>query len=540
MNIKNEPVLYAVLSLAAILGVVALMISTHWGPGIGGDATIYITSARNLLAGKGIGLIQPDGSFRLIPYFPPFFPLVLSLIGLTGADLVASAHWLNMLFFGGLVWLSGSLTYRVSRSALLASILAALLMASPILIPVYSWAMAEPLSIFCGVLGLIWLVDYLHQSQRTSLLVLAGLLAGLSFLTRYSAVAYLGAGWLGLLIFGPQRLRDRVLKSLIYLTSGLLPMIIWVIYDISMTATVASRRMLTGSGMAVRITSMLPPIKNIILRWLVPDSWISTPRYPASFNLLLDIMFVLGLLLWLGLTIWKLNKTPDKTLHKDLFQLLVLLGLFILAYLGIIFVVYITTYPPITIDDRMFSPIHVAILWIIVLVAGLTLKLWPDWRWLKFGLPLLLILFAGAYGWRSMRIVKQNYDLGLGYTSPDWRGSPTIQALKALPPGSTIVTNETMAVLFLTGRIAYPYAEIYLDKPLAVYSEYGNGDLSSDSGQQRLFRENKAALVLFDSLSSQLGSIYGGQTSQRIQKLTAGLQVAFKGSDGVIYYYPTQ
>ena len=217
ISIKKEPVLCVFLGLAAVLGIVALMISTHWGPGIGGDATIYITSARNLLAGRGVGLIQPDGSFRLIPYFPPFFPLVLSLIGLTGADLVAAAHWLNMLLFGGLVWLAGSLTYRVSRSALLAGILAVLLMASPILIPVYSWAMAEPLSIFCGVLGLVWLVDYLHRPERTYLLILSGLLAGLSFLTRYSAVAYLAAGWVGLLVFSSKHLRARVLESLEYL-----------------------------------------------------------------------------------------------------------------------------------------------------------------------------------------------------------------------------------------------------------------------------------------------------------------------------------
>ena len=538
-SVKKEPILYVFISLMAILGIVELLISTHWGPGIGGDATIYITSARNLLAGIGIGLIQPDGSFRLIPYFPPFFPLVLSLIGLTGADLVESAHWLNMLLFGGLVWLAGSLTYRVSRSALLAGIMAALLAVSPILIPVYSWAMAEPLSIFCGILGLVLLVDYLHQPKRTGLLIFSGLLAGLAFLTRYSAVAYLAAGWVGLLVFSKNRWQERLVKSLVYLASGLWPMIVWVIYDVSKTATLASRSLETGGGMASRIVSMLIPIKNIILRWLLPDSWIASPRYPASINLLVDILFVLGMLLWFGLIIWKLNKKTDKIENQDLFQLLILLTLFILAYLGIIFVVYITTYPPITIDDRMFSPIHIAILWIIVLLAGLTLNLWPAWRWLKFGLPVLLILFVGAYGWRSMRIINQNYDLGLGYTSPKWRESQTVQTLKAMPANSTIVTNETMAVLFLTGRIAYPYAEIYLNKPLAVYSEYGNGDLSTDTAQ-RLFREHKAALVLFDSLSSQLESIYGDQTAQRIRELTDGLQVSFKGSDGMIYYYPTQ
>ncbi|NMC81162.1 MAG: hypothetical protein GYA59_17520, partial [Chloroflexi bacterium] len=78
MTKRRDWLVYSLLLAVALLGVWVLLLSTHWGPGIGGDATIYITSARNLLEGRGLGLIGPRGEFRLLPYFPPFFSLVLS------------------------------------------------------------------------------------------------------------------------------------------------------------------------------------------------------------------------------------------------------------------------------------------------------------------------------------------------------------------------------------------------------------------------------------------------------------------------------
>ena len=67
--------------ICAAAGAGILFISMAQGVGVGGDATIYITSARNLLAGKGLGLINAAGEFRLIPYFPPFYSLVLAFWG---------------------------------------------------------------------------------------------------------------------------------------------------------------------------------------------------------------------------------------------------------------------------------------------------------------------------------------------------------------------------------------------------------------------------------------------------------------------------
>jgi hypothetical protein len=149
---------------------------------------------------------------------------------------------------------------------------------------------------------------------------------------------------------------------------------------------------------------------------------------------------------------------------------------------------------------------------------------------------LLIVLGGGAYyAYRTQRIVKMNNQLGLGYNSRAWQESDTIRALKALPPEQVVVTNETMAVLYLTGRIAHPLAEIYANQPDPQMPAYGQGSLDKDPGQ-KAFTQG-APLVLFDSIAGQFEGLYAEQTSQRMSALLTGLRKAYRGADGGIYYY---
>ena len=104
MKINNQKAIWGLAVLPAILGCYLLAISMRRGPGVGGDATIYITAARNLLAGKGLGLINPAGEFRLLPYFPPFYPLLLAFFGWLGLDPAGFAGPLNIILFAATVF----------------------------------------------------------------------------------------------------------------------------------------------------------------------------------------------------------------------------------------------------------------------------------------------------------------------------------------------------------------------------------------------------------------------------------------------------
>ena len=533
---KQRTIVKVFLVFIALFSMVELILSTRYGPGVGGDATIYITSARNLLDGNGLGLVGPRGEFRLLPYFPPFFSLVLGAIGFFKADLTAAARWLNILMFSGLVYLSGSVMLRITKSTGLAVILAFLIAVSPVLIPVYAWAMSEPLSLLLGFASLVLILDALQQPEVNKYLYLAGLTAGLSFLTRYSSVAFAVAGLLGLLILWQVDWKRRLNGALVFLGTSLIPMVIWVIYDVTRTATLASRSLETGDAVAARVSSFWQNMQDILLFWIIPDSWSVNPPYPSFINRLIVIIFLVFVVVWLLLALWKLFGFLNKAYRDERFRMVVLLVLFIISYMSVILVVYITTYPPITIGSRMLSPVHIAFLWLLVTLSGFTVFLWQGNRGLKSALALLLVLGVVWYGWRSARIVQQYSQTGLGYNANEWRSSETIEAVKKLPAGTLIVTNETNAVQYLAGRASYPMMEIYQEKPLPKFTRYGDGLIDGDE-PQRLFREEGAVLIIFDTIDSQMEGYYGQRTNERLSALVDGLKRKFRGSDGGIFLY---
>ena len=205
------------------------------------------------------------------PYTPPLFPLLLAGIGLFGADIVQAARWLNALLFGGTIFLAGYFIARFTRSGLLGLLSAALLLFSPILVRVYAWAMSEPVFLFLGFLGLFLSLRYASAPSRPRL-VAAALACGLSFLARYIGVAFLGAAGLVILAFSGPGWGKRLKDLLLFAGIGLAPMAAWLAWDIAMTRTVASRSLQAGPGLVERLRSALPPLREVGISWLVPDS----------------------------------------------------------------------------------------------------------------------------------------------------------------------------------------------------------------------------------------------------------------------------
>lgn len=529
----NPRGVYALIGGMGLLGMGLLAASTHLGPGIGGDATIYLTSARNLAEGIGLGLIDPGGEFRLIPYFPPFYSLVLACFSVLGFDLIAAANGLNLILFGALIWLSGAAIYRATCSPFTGICAALLVSVSPVLMPVYSWAMSEPLSIFLGFGGLVLLWSGIERQLPVKYLAAAGFLCGISLLTRYPAAAFLGTGGAMVLLFSQKNWRARLGQAALFGIPGALPIMGWIIYDLQHTEAVSSRSFETAAGMAARLGNIWQPLAEVFAFWLIPDSWITDPPYAPVINLLLIIVVLLVVVIASFLVYRRFSNASPESRQGQ--RLLVGLWLFIGAYVIVIAGVYVTTYPPITIGSRMYSPMHVAFLWLVCLLIGMILRqsegIKAQWRGVLLG---GLVLFCGWYGIRTVRIVRQNYHIGLGYLSRSWQESATIAAVKALPTDTPLVTNEETALLFLTDRSPYSLAEIYISEPLQVFSVYGQEAGELDPGQAA-FREQGAALVLFNSIYNQFESIYIDQTDVRIAALTEGLYEVFAGPDGAIY-----
>ena len=517
--------------LAAVTGMALAFWSTRLGPGVGGDATIYLTSAQNLVKGIGLGLIQPDGSFRLLPYSAPLFPLILTPFAALHLNLTTAARWINILLFGGMIFLAGFASLRFCAGKWLAALPAWLLACSPILLPVYSWAMAEPLTMMLGFGGLVLLLTNLNRKPigRIGWLELSGLLFGLSIAARYSAAAFLGTGMLIYLFWMAAPLKNRLLVVLRIGLVGCIPLAIWVLLQLSQTASVSSRSILALAEMRERFLAFWPQMNSALLVWILPASFQESPPYPQWINMILPLVMVIILA---AASI--LLKKRDLTKSGD--RLIFTLWIFTAVYVSVLLLVYLTTYPPITIDNRMLSPAHAAVIWIAgLLLAQLTgLKKTRVWQ---AGTLLLAGTLIVWYGMRTVRIVQQNAETGLGYNALTWHQSQLIEAIKALPEDQPLVTNETMALLYLTGRVANPVAEIYFDKPVYPFTRYGDGPAGRDPAEAQ-FKSAHSLLVVFDTLESQFSAIYGDKARERADVFVEGLYVAAFGDNGAMYYHP--
>jgi hypothetical protein len=518
--------------LLGLIGIGVILYSTTRGAGIGGDATIYMAAARNLLAGKGLTLFDPAIGYRPLPYSAPLFPLLLAGIGLFGADLAQAARWLNALLYGATIFLAGAAVLRFTRSQALALLSAALVLLSPVAVRIFSWAMAEPVFLFAGFLGLFLAVAY-TEKPRKGLLAGAAAGVGMAFLARYIGVAFVGAAALVLLLLDRRAWLDKIKAAALFLVASLVPMGIWVVWDFLQTQTVASRSVLAVPGLGARILSALQPFKEAFLFWIVPDSWVDTPPYPHALNNLALAAAAFALLALIGVVLWRMRANQPAGRPNGETRLALGLGLLIAVYLAVTLVVYVTTYPPITLDNRMIVPVHIAVLLLVVVLAGMLLRLDSARRWLRIGLWIVLLGFTATYLYRTPRIAQETHRSGLGYLADEYRASETLKAVSALPAGTPIVTNEVTLVLYYTGRPAYALISGDLVKPGSTPAAYGADP--SDPGQAA-FR-NGAALVLFNSIDATLNGIYGAQGPARLAALTHGLYQATKTSDGTIYYY---
>ena len=128
------------LFLLSVFGMVLVYLVTHrFGPGLSTDGSRYLSTAQNLITGKGLY------DYLNIPLtqFPPLYSILIAGISLvTRLDVFVAGQYLNILTFGLVIWLAGYFLFRVFPdgplfyyfgSAIFATSLSLIIMASNIL-----------------------------------------------------------------------------------------------------------------------------------------------------------------------------------------------------------------------------------------------------------------------------------------------------------------------------------------------------------------------------------------------------------------------
>ena len=149
----------------SVLGVVyILFITHHYNLVISGmDGVNYLSGARNIIAGNGFTIQTGDGTFSLIPFWPPLYSMVLAFTGfISGMDCMEASRYLAAILFGFTFLMFNLCINKIKINYYKAIVLNILLLISP--------AFSEYLSLASESLFIFLLARYSVQFKKKSLL----------------------------------------------------------------------------------------------------------------------------------------------------------------------------------------------------------------------------------------------------------------------------------------------------------------------------------------------------------------------------------
>ena len=252
--------------------------------GVYSDDVVYLSTARNLLAGNGFAIWDGSPFIR----FTPMFPMLLAFIGIFGLDPLDVAGIVNVTLVGltifvSYLWLRYHLlschdpTVRAQRIWLLIWAVAALVLV-PFTHPA-SYAASEPLFILLMVSTLFTFDKFLDTGQRAFLL-LAAIFTALACLTRYIGIAIPATLLLFLLCRKGDTLLAKAKNMAIYSLIAVTPIVVWVLRNLLVVGSV------TGPDWPIVLT-VPGSTQSILVSGSATGYY---PTYSLSFNMLSTLL----------------------------------------------------------------------------------------------------------------------------------------------------------------------------------------------------------------------------------------------------------
>ncbi len=454
---------YLVLAVFALGGVAVILYLTDIAPWAYSDSTAYLAVARNIAAGRGVVLQEPNGPFNLYTWHPPLYPLALSLPIALGVEALQAARWLNAVLFGLTVFLAGWATFRFTRSFWLSTGAAGLILASFDPLNAYAGVMSEGMFVFWSIFSLALLALAIQTPARQNrLLVFAGLAAGLAVLTRYTGLAVLAAGALSALLLIPGRFGQRIKQTLLFLLPGGLLAGTWLLPMFFATRTLGSRQLEALTGLPEKLKSYQLAFMDVIGSWLpfyYRGNHILTPpqKLIVACILLAVLVFLAGK--WIRKRRQPFNQDGQLTWAC-------ILGIFCIAYVGLHLATYLAITAQPDVNGRLLLPLFIGGALLAAAVAAYLSRILPR-SWIG-GLIFAALALLSVWYFHSkvQNYLFEMHHFGQGFTSKRWLNNPMLVEIDALDPQIPLYSNNPALVLFYTER--FP-AALELDPTGTIY-----------------------------------------------------------------------
>jgi hypothetical protein len=512
-----------------ICGAFTIYFVTPWGPSVGSDSVMYLLSAKNLIDVGYLGIIWGQGSFEPLAHYPPALSLLIAGLYASGIDVLSAMRIVDIVSFGLFLFFVGFISYGITRKFSLSIQLSILFFCTPFIFASYTSAMSEGLFYFFMVIGLLFLLLYFETKSRSTLIFSAILTLG-AFMTRYMGIVIPIVCILGIVFLSQQNRKNRIFDTLIFslISPGL--SLIWFLWNFLATSHFGGRMVKGEVDLWKSSIEFRLGLSSVIWNWLTLNSnvVVSYTARKVSISLFLFVIVILCVLLF-----YKVFQHPNKK-YLTLIRWIILFALTAGLYIAVYFCAFAFTTPLPFLDERIATPIYIAIIMTIFGIIFLAIEIWQGAKWLKWLSWVFLVIIISSYLPKTITLANTMRSDGGGYTSKTWRESPVIFAVRQLPENIPIVTNDPAAVLFLTSREAIWVSEALKIKEEHPENSYGK---SQSNFGESVFR-NGGALVLFPGFYWQLEPLYGEQTQERLNAMLDGL-ILYKsfGSNSGIYFY---
>ena len=466
------------LAILSAIGTAIILLSTrHYGAGISPDSVTYIATARHIAT--GIGAVTYDGTPLVL--HPPLYPTLLATIAYVfRLDPLSSAHIVNAVLFGSIVYFSGLLFLRHLKSYVCAFLGTASVLVTYPLILVSLMAWSEPLFILLTLLYLLLLESYLERRNITLLLLLS-LSVALACLTRYIGIILLFTGMVSVLLFRQDNSRIKYGHLFLFLFISALPIGVWVIRNYFLSGTLFGPR----GPSYYSLSQNLAFVFNTFLHRYIPD------RLSEHRSILMLLSATIGFLA--GLSV-RGNWSKFRTVLLEIGPLL----LFIVAYVGFL-VISSTTTAYDKIGDRLLSPVFVPMNLLLLFFASKILA-----SLVRQGLSqrlanILLAIFVVIWLVNATRdttsLITDAMSQGLEYSGKYWRNSQTIKYFlqnRKSEHGCKIFYSNAPDVLYILANLVAKMS------PRKMLGAKIINDISNLKGSWP--EESNACLVWFDKV----------------------------------------
>ncbi len=486
-----NPILRAVI---VALSVFLFVICTFLGIGLRPDSVIYL------------GLWE-EGRQQ-----GPLYAQLIDIASIFGSDVEVVAWYVNLILLLITVNLLFSELVRNGVDQKMAALGVVVIIFLPQFMYVHATVLSEPLY-FALFLGVLALVSRTMEGAGIWICVAAGVVAGLSVLTRFSGIPIIAAGGLSILVYGCQNFKRRLSLSVLFSFTASVIFLGWLLYD----------RAGGGEGVGRQIAFLGDPDWATFIRGL---NTISAFFVPSAIAIpIRAFVFVLAMLSLLFLIYYALklvdresgNRTPAiarvAMMHVVTYAPFLILTLFMEFGLGI--------------HSRYLVPVYIAACIALLTMFCRSSEVLNGDLGYRVAMVVMLALLAsnvvrGSYSAYKLA-TKGNY-----FKTAEWLQSPTLLRVGALDPDVKIYSNGPDAIRLLLRRKAYFWPRLYdsrtgVEHPLHPF----------DKEMAQLAREvadGSAVVVGFDNVDWRA---YLATEEQLVNELD--LPLVNEESDGRIY-----